>query len=308
MLNQITGRVAGKFGWRGQIRSLANFVSLACANELGLTQAEVLQQPVDPAHPDYQPSGIDIRADEVRELTLFVSQIPAPVEHAVPGVSFQQTDEGENVFNRIGCVTCHVADVHPATDMFSDLLLHDMGPDLQAASPAGIAPSTLPLSANLSSAENMLMTGRGSGIPGFQGARGMESAAFSLPIYRAAGPSLSTNPAYYGPASVSLPPPMAIPWPETPQFPRGTLPDGQEPREGTWDLAQREWRTPPLWGVASTAPYLHDGRAATLKEAILWHGGEAQASRDQFAALSGNDQELVIAFLRTLQAPPVVVE
>ena len=96
----------------------------------------------------------------------------------------------------------------------------------------------------------------------------MGSAEFSLPIYRAAGPALSTNPAYYGPASLSLPPPMAIPSPDTPQFPRGTLPDGQEPREGTWDLAQREWRTPPLWGVASTAPYLHDGRAATTQLSV----------------------------------------
>ena len=37
----------------------------------------------------------------------------------------------------------------------------------------------------------------------------------------------------------------------------------------------REFRTQPLWGIAAVAPHLHDGRAATLDEAILWHGGEA---------------------------------
>jgi hypothetical protein len=58
--------------------------------------------------------------------------------------------------------------------------------------------------------------------------------------------------------------------------------------------------TENLWGVGGTAPYLHDGRATTLTEAILEHGGEAQASRDAFVALSRQDQEGVIAFLNNL--------
>ncbi|MEO1573428.1 MAG: di-heme oxidoredictase family protein, partial [Pseudomonadota bacterium] len=70
--------------------------------------------------------------------------------------------------------------------------------------------------------------------------------------------------------------------------------------------AGAEWRTPPLWGlglgegVAGGAAYLHDGRARSLTEAILWHGGEGQAARDQFAGLSSQDQAALIAFLRTL--------
>ena len=58
--------------------------------------------------------------------------------------------------------------------------------------------------------------------------------------------------------------------------------------------------TENLWGVGSTAPYLHDGRATTLAEAILEHGGEAQASRDAFAALSTSEQQGLIAFLNNL--------
>ena len=61
-----------------------------------------------------------------------------------------------------------------------------------------------------------------------------------------------------------------------------------------------EFRTQPLWGVAATGPYLHDGRAHTLEEAIDWHGGEGAASRDAFSALSAGDQDAVIEFLLSL--------
>lgn len=68
----------------------------------------------------------------------------------------------------------------------------------------------------------------------------------------------------------------------------------------------REWRTAPLWGIALNAQvtgsetYLHDGRARSLIEAILWHGGEAQAARDGFAALPAADRDAVLAWLGSL--------
>jgi CxxC motif-containing protein (DUF1111 family) len=67
-----------------------------------------------------------------------------------------------------------------------------------------------------------------------------------------------------------------------------------------------EWRTAPLWGIGLTETvnghtlFLHDGRARNLAEAILWHGGEAQASRDAFAKLSKQDRERLIAFVNSL--------
>lgn len=63
---------------------------------------------------------------------------------------------------------------------------------------------------------------------------------------------------------------------------------------------QQEWRTAPLWGLGllktinPNVRYLHDGRAATIEEAILWHGGQAAASRDRFKALSADDRQKVI--------------
>jgi CxxC motif-containing protein (DUF1111 family) len=62
----------------------------------------------------------------------------------------------------------------------------------------------------------------------------------------------------------------------------------------------RQMITEPLWGVATTAPYGHDGRSINLEEVILRHGGEAQASRNAFAALGADDKRKVLEFLNTL--------
>ncbi|MCB9891200.1 MAG: hypothetical protein H6833_06105 [Planctomycetes bacterium] len=61
--------------------------------------------------------------------------------------------------------------------------------------------------------------------------------------------------------------------------------------------------TARLWGVADTAPYLHDGRALTLTDAILAHGGEAQSARDAFDNLNPMHRQQVLAFLRSLRTP-----
>ncbi len=61
-----------------------------------------------------------------------------------------------------------------------------------------------------------------------------------------------------------------------------------------------EYRTQPLWGIAAEGPYLHDGRADTLEDAILQHAGEGQGARDAFSALSDTDRGRVIAFLESL--------
>ena len=69
----------------------------------------------------------------------------------------------------------------------------------------------------------------------------------------------------------------------------------------------QHWRTAPLWGLGHTKTvggphvgYLHDGRARTLAEAIAWHGGEAAAARDAWAALPAPKRRLVIRFLASL--------
>ncbi len=73
-----------------------------------------------------------------------------------------------------------------------------------------------------------------------------------------------------------------------------------------FEASGTEWRTPPLWGIGVTetvlgaAAYLHDGRARTLAEAILWHGGEAESSKEVFRTLPSAKRKALLAFLRSL--------
>lgn len=67
-----------------------------------------------------------------------------------------------------------------------------------------------------------------------------------------------------------------------------------------------EWRTAPLWGIGLTETvnghtfFLHDGRARNFTEAVLWHGGEALAARNAFAAMQAEERASLIRFLETL--------
>ena len=83
-----------------------------------------------------------------------------------------------------------------------------------------------------------------------------------------------------------------------------------------------EWRTTPLWGLGLAAcvtggvinptgaeggesctphhAYLHDGRARSIEEAILWHGGEGQAANDAYQGLPESDKQLMLRFLESL--------
>ncbi len=64
-----------------------------------------------------------------------------------------------------------------------------------------------------------------------------------------------------------------------------------------------EWKTPPLWGVADSAPYFHDGASTTLESAIARHQGQAKAVTTAFDQRSRDDQVALVAFLKTLKAP-----
>jgi CxxC motif-containing protein (DUF1111 family) len=66
---------------------------------------------------------------------------------------------------------------------------------------------------------------------------------------------------------------------------------------------EREWRTPPLWGLRDSAPYLHDGRAATVADAVALHGGEGQRAAQAYKCLSEKERKEVELFLQTLAAP-----
>jgi CxxC motif-containing protein (DUF1111 family) len=68
----------------------------------------------------------------------------------------------------------------------------------------------------------------------------------------------------------------------------------------------REWRTPPLWGIGLVevvnghTRFLHDGRARSIDEAILWHGGEAESAQLAFASMTERERAALVAFVRSL--------
>ncbi|MEC9443409.1 MAG: di-heme oxidoredictase family protein [Myxococcota bacterium] len=83
---------------------------------------------------------------------------------------------------------------------------------------------------------------------------------------------------------------------------------GEELSDGrpVYDASGREWRTPPLWGlglvhaVNDHTRLMHDGRARGFAEAILWHGGEAETSREAFRVMDVREREALIEFLESL--------
>jgi CxxC motif-containing protein (DUF1111 family) len=98
-------------------------------------------------------------------------------------------------------------------------------------------------------------------------------------------------------------------------------PDLSDNSQGEYVATSAMWRTPPLWGIGlcdevakgyqadntmNPAPdmgpchYLHDGRAASLLEAVLWHGGEAAAVKERVLDLSSADREALVTFLKSL--------
>ena len=66
----------------------------------------------------------------------------------------------------------------------------------------------------------------------------------------------------------------------------------------------QEWRTPPLWGCRDSGPYLHDGRADTLEEAVALHGGQGEKSAETYFQLAIRERFQIQSFLNSLVAPP----
>ncbi len=103
------------------------------------------------------------------------------------------------------------------------------------------------------------------------------------------------------PADSSDEPPLRIgttgPWPPARPAPASTAVKG---------ATKQEWRTPPLWGFRDSGPYLHDGRAQTLEQAVALHGGQGAAAAQEFFELSPRERLQVESFLKSLVAPPSV--
>ena len=210
----------GRFGWKNQQATLLAFSGDAYLNEMGITNRlfpienapngntallakfDTVPDIEDHADPVTGKSGIDALADFQRFLAP-PPQLPLTARGII----------GRDQFNQIGCAICHVPQLqtgaspvaaldHQTVNLYSDLLLHDMGK-------------------------------LGDGI-------------------------------------------------------------------AQADAGPNEFRTPPLWGLRASAPYLHDGRAVTVDAAIRAHEGQGKLSRDRYQALAPADRAALLEFLSSL--------
>jgi CxxC motif-containing protein (DUF1111 family) len=208
----------GRFGWKAHGPTLHLFAGDAYLNEMGITTPTFPHenlpqgQPIPPGYDAIPETGTTVEDDGegVDKFTDFM-RFMSPLPRAAITTSARR---GETLFAQIGCASCHVPAMttgdHPVAALrnqtvrlYSDLLIHDMGPAL---------------------ADGMVM----------------------------------------GTATGS------------------------------------EWRTTPLWGISRRKFFLHDGRALTHADAVVFHGGEAQGARDRFFRLTRGDRESLLAFLGSL--------
>lgn len=249
---EVSGRVArqkdgklGRFGWKSQKVDLREFTLNACAMELGL-DVPTQPQAMVPHKPDYVAPGFDLTQDQCNELVAFVSELPRP-QQVVP--SDEQAKSylagGRMLFDSVGCAACHVPDLGEVNDLYSDLLLHDMGTSLGDVGAYGSVPPNATDDEELKQPLPPLVT---FGAPGAKRAGAADEAKLI-----------------------------------------GAL--------------RQEWRTPPLWGLRDSGPYLHDGRATSIEQAVALHDGEAQRSARQFFKLSADEKLQLTSFLKSLAAP-----
>ncbi len=231
---QVGGRVSrlkdgriGRFGWKAQTATLADFVRSAAAGEIGL-EIPGRHQGADPRMPGLAARRLDMDESECEALVEYVRALRAPVANK-PGDPRQtaQVKAGESTFKSIGFAACHMPRLDQVDGIYSDLLLHDMGSQLA------------------------------------------DAEAYTVFV---------GDPA-----------------------PAARMQAGD--RADRTAASVREWRTPPLWGIRDSGPYMHDGRATTLAQAITLHAGQASPAARRYAELSPRRKQQIDAFLSSLVAP-----
>jgi hypothetical protein len=271
--------VVRPFGWKGDTASLRAFTRRALNDELGIQAEELVGLDRDG---DCDGVTNEFSVGDVTALTLYVAGQPRPttrVELAALGLisplsekESEHVRRGETFFAAVGCAVCHVPELTLRDAHFRE-------PSALAAYreerfPAGQDPRALGLdpAASLSCdlgedlIDNVLVDEHGTrrSFGNFaEDARGVVVALYGDLKRHDLGPEVAETIDETGTgASVFL--------------------------------------TENLWGVGSTAPYLHDGRATTLAEAILAHGGDASAARAAFLALAPGDELDLVTFLENL--------
>jgi Di-haem oxidoreductase, putative peroxidase len=268
------------FRWKGEDLTVRAFAREATNNELGLQAIEVVGSGVDG---DFDGVVDELTVGDLTALEVYVSAQPRPVtkvELAELGLidpvseeEIEAIERGGTLFEGIGCQECHRPALLLDTPIFSapshspdyrDEVLPNGSDPLGEGIDPGLA-VTYDLSRDLP--DNRIVTEDGREV--------------QLGNFATDGRGRAVVPLYADLKRHDMGPELSDSIDET-----GTGPS--------------VWLTRPLWGVGSTAPYLHDGRASTLEEAIRAHGGEGEAARDAYDDLDEEKRAQIIAFLNSL--------
>ena len=236
----------------------------------------------------------------------------------------------------IGCATCHTPKLGDVGGIYSDLLLHDLGPQLgdtgqygvfdPSSSEEEIVDPVQPIADASADLPPRIVVGTLPGLPPPVPSRPPAADTVAVTVAPQAVVPAPAAPPQGEPTSTALPlappgpvPPFAIApqadaglvavVPDQASFamsPMPMMPGAPTPakRPTSGPASRFEWRTPPLWGFRDSGPYLHDGRAETLDQAVALHGGEAAMISARFFALDFKERRQLEAFLKSLTAPP----
>jgi cytochrome c peroxidase len=281
--------------WKGSVAFIRDFVRGAAHNEIGMQGVELVGDNVDGDGDGVANEfGIgDITAlsayqgGQLRPTTKIELNSLGLLTPALTAAEIAQINAGEVVFNSasLGCVSCHKPSMTLNDAMFSEPSQSPFYRD--ATFPSGVSP--LSKSVDPANAIRFDLTRdipdnpfplNGSTLGNF------EKSGTNGAIVRLFG-DLKRH--FMGGAILSA------------GRTSGLAEQISESEPGVFTgNGPATFLTENLWGVGTTPPYLHDGRASTITEAVLEHGGEAAASRDAYRALSTTDAQAVIAFLNNL--------
>lgn len=270
--------VVRPFGWKGNHATIRSFTRDAAHNELGLQATEL----VGAQDGDYDGVIHELSVGDVTALTLYMAALGrrvSTVELADIGVidlaEVQKADiaAGEHLFNTTGCSSCHTPSMTIADPTFSapsrvagyaDILF----PDGSSPEAHGLVSGTaITFDMRLDPPNNQILLGSG----GMYHLGALETDAKGKGIAR-----------WYS------------------DFKRHDMGPALSDPSDPLGMGASVFLTRSLAGVGSTGPWLHDGRATTLEEAIYAHGGEAAVSRNAYAGMSDADAARIVTFLESL--------
>lgn len=282
--------VVRPFQWQGTTASVREFSRDAFHNEMGMNPVEMVGDGIDG---DFDGVTDEVSIADVTAMAVYLAAQPRPttllelddlrtdLEKDTGGAAFanemqlpdltpaerSNIEKGEKVFADVGCTSCHTPSFTISKTVFKEPSDNEYFRD-NGQFPAGQSADITPVSFNITDEmpDNLIVHGSV-----FRDLGNFETDADGNAIIR-----------MYG---------------DLKQHEMGSRLAENIDEAGN---GKSKWMTKELWGLGNTAPYLHDGRATTIEEAILEHGGAANKSRKKFVRLSVTKRGELVDFLNNL--------